>query len=150
MNSLQELLPSGTRFLRAIAVNPKNLFRPEQSIGPHIPGPTARVTEPLRFGQICFAAPEVLGQKLVLRNVYGAANVLFQALVFDNRNTNAANVPDLTVGTNDALCGIEGRSLRQDALNQVCHGLAIMGVDTVQVFLNTRRFAGRIESVHSK
>ena len=40
MNPLQELPPSGTCFLRAIAVNPKNLFRPEQSIGPHIPGPT--------------------------------------------------------------------------------------------------------------
>src|SRR5271156_396204 len=102
MNPLQELLPSGTCFLRAIAVNPKNLFRPEQSVGPHIPGPTAGVTEPLRFGQVGFTSPEVLGQELVLRNVYGASNVLFQVLVFDDRNTNAANVPDLAIGSHDA------------------------------------------------
>src|SRR3984957_3181441 len=98
MNPLQELLPSGTCFLRAIAVNPKNLFRPEQSVGPHIPGPTAGVTESLSFGKVCFTSPEFLGQELVLRNVYGAADVLSQALVFDNRNTDAANVADLTVG----------------------------------------------------
>src|SRR3984957_16193599 len=150
MNPLQELLPGGTCFLRAIAVNPKNLFRPEQSVGPYIPGPTARVTEPLRFGQICFAAPEVLGQELVLRNVYGAANVLFQVLVFDDRNTNAANVPDLTIGSHDALGRVERSIFCQDSLDYVCHGFAVLWVDTIQVFLNIWWFAGRIESVHPK
>src|SRR5580704_9454718 len=114
------------------------------------PAETAGMTEPLCFGKVRFTSPEVLGQELVLRNVYGAANVLFQALLFDNRSTDAANVPDLTVGTHDALCSIEGRSFRQDSLDQVRHGLAILWVDTIQVFLNTRRFACRIESVHSK
>src|SRR3984893_8666755 len=108
------------------------------------------MTEPLSFGQVRFAPAEFLGQELVPRNVYGAADVLFRVLVFDNRSTDAANVPDLTVGTNDTLCSIEGRSFRQDSLDQVCHGLAIVWVDTIQVFLKTRRFAGRIESVHSK
>ncbi len=136
--------------MRAIAVNPKNLFRPEQRVGPHIPGPTARVTEPLGFGEVRFASPEVLRQELVLRNVYGAADVLFQALVFDNRDTDAANVPDLTIGTYDALCGIERRSFRQNSLDQVRHRLAVLWVDAIQVFLNTRRFAGRIEAVHPK
>src|SRR6266481_621378 len=106
------------------------------------------MTEPLSFRQVRFAASEVLGQELVLRNVYCAADVLFQVLVFDKRNTDAAKVPDLTVGTNDALCSIEGRSFRQDSLDHVCHGLAILWVDTIQIFLNTRRFAGRIKSVH--
>src|ERR1700675_3604080 len=108
------------------------------------------MTEPLSFRHVSFAASELLGQELVLRNVYGAPNVLFRALVFDKRNTDAANVPDLTIGTHDALCSIEGRSFCQDPLDQVCHRLAIVWVDTIQVFLNTRRFAGRIESVHSK
>src|ERR1700722_4406871 len=150
VNSLQELLPSGSCFLRAIAVNPRNLFRPEQRVGPYIPSPTAGVTEPLCFGKVRFTSPEVLGQELVVRNVYGAANVPFRALVFDNRSTDAANVADLTVGANDALSSIEGRSFRQDTLNQVCHGLAIVWVDTIKVFLDIRRFAGRIESVHAK
>src|SRR5882724_1025612 len=112
------------------------------------PPEAARVTEPLSFRQVRFAPAEFLGQELVFRNVYGAANVLFQALVFDNRGTDATNVPDLTIGTHDALCCIEGRSFRQDSLDQVGHGLAILWVDTIQVFLNTGRFAGRIESVH--
>src|SRR3984893_19062118 len=112
MNSLQELRPSGSCFLRAIAVNPKNLFRPEQRVGPHIPGPTAGVAEPLSFRQVRFAPAEFLGQELVFRNVDGAANVPFYALVFDNRSTDTANVADLTVGTNDALGTIEGRGFR--------------------------------------
>jgi protein-S-isoprenylcysteine O-methyltransferase Ste14 len=40
---------------------------------------------------------QVLGQELVLCNVYGAANVLFQALVFDNRSTDAANGAAVTI-----------------------------------------------------
>src|SRR5258707_15396840 len=108
------------------------------------------MTEALSFGQVCFTSPEVLGQELVFRNVYGAANVLFQALVFDNRSTDAANVPDLTIGTHDALCGIEGRSVCQDSLDQVRHGLAILWVENIQVFLNSRRFASRIEPVYPK
>ncbi|MFZ1973284.1 MAG: hypothetical protein WAU89_10590 [Candidatus Acidiferrales bacterium] len=86
----------------------------------------------------------------MFRNVYGAANVFFQVLVFGYGSTDAANVPDLTIGTHDPFCGIEGRSFRQDSLHQLCHGLAILGVDTIQVFLNARRLAGRIESVHPK
>ena len=70
--------------------------------------------------------------------------------IFDNRSTNATDVPNVTVGTNDALCGIERHTLRPDSLNQICRGIAIQWVDTTQVFLNTRRFAGRIESVHPK
>src|SRR5277367_2032613 len=85
MNPLQKLRPGGTDFLRVIAINAKDLLRPEQSAGRQVPGPTPRVAEPLRFGQVCFTSPEVLGQELVLRNVYGAANVPFQALFFDNR-----------------------------------------------------------------
>jgi len=68
------------------------------------------MTEPLCFGQVCLTSPKFLGQELVLRNVYGAANVLFHALVFDNRSTDAANVPDLTVGTHDALVASKGEA----------------------------------------
>jgi HAE1 family hydrophobic/amphiphilic exporter-1 len=49
-----------------------------------------------------------LGRELMLRNVDSAANVLFQALVFDDRNPDAANVPDLAIGSHDSLGRIEG------------------------------------------
>src|SRR5260370_35526943 len=98
------------------------------------------MTEPLSFRQVRFAASEVLGQELVLRNVYCAADVLFQVLVFDKRNTDAAKVPDLSVGTNDAFCSIEGRSFRQGSLHQLCHGLAILWAHAITAFLSTTCF----------
>src|SRR5713226_4590542 len=112
------------------------------------PPETACVAESLGFCQIGLAPSEFLGHELVLRNVYGAANVLFQALVFDGRSADAANVPDLTIGSHNSLGGIEGRSFRRESIDEVRHGLAILWVDTIQVFLNSRRFAFRIETVH--
>src|SRR5260221_582429 len=149
MDSLKNMFHSGFGGL-VVSIDSKGFFRPEHLAAGKSAAEAARVTEFLRFRQVRFAPAKFLGQEFVLGNVYGAANVLFQALVFDNRSTDAANVPDLTIGTHDALCGIEGRSFRQDSLNQLCHGLAILWVDAIQTFLNTRRFARRIESVHSK
>src|SRR6266478_10049540 len=97
--------------------NAIGFIRPDNLSTVRSPPEAAGVTEPLSFRQVRFAPSEFLGQELVFRDVYGAANVLFQALVFDKRSTDAANVPDLTVGTNDALCNIEGRRFRQDSLD---------------------------------
>src|ERR1700757_624700 len=119
MNSLQELLPTGTPFLPGKAINVIDFFRPEQSAVTQVPCPAARVAQPLGFGQVRFAAAELPGEELVLRDVYGAANELCPALAFDNRNTDAANVADLTIGTHDALGSIEGRSVRQHSLDQI-------------------------------
>ena len=69
------------------------------------------MTEPLSFGQVRFATLQLLGQKLVLGNVYGTADELLQRLVFDDRSTDAADVPNLTIGSHDALGGIERRSV---------------------------------------
>src|SRR5689334_12794099 len=108
------------------------------------------MTEPLSFCQIGLAPSEFLSEKLVLRNVYGAADVLFQALVFDGRSADPPNVPNLTIGPHNAFGGIKGRSFRRESLDEVRHGLAILWMDIIQVFLNTRRFADRIETVHPK
>ena len=101
----------------------ESLLGPEVFVRGNIPAEAACVTESLRFRKIRFAPAEFLGEEFVRRNVYGAANVLFQALVFESRSTDAANVSDLTIGTHDALCGIEGRSFRSGFLDQVCHEL---------------------------
>ncbi len=53
-------------------------------------------------------------------------------------------------GAHDALGGIERRSVRQDLLDQVCHKLAILWVDTIQVFLHRRRCVGWLEAVNPK
>ena len=91
-----------------------------------------------------------MGQKLVLGNIYGGSDELLQRLVFDDRSTDAADVPNLTIGSHDALGGIKARRFRQNSLDQLCHEPAILWVHTIQVFLNSRRFAGRLEAVHPK
>src|SRR4029453_11073670 len=112
--------------------------------------PAAGSAQSLSIKQRCFTSPELLGQKLVLGNVYGASDVLLQRLVFDDRSTDAADVPNLTIGSYDALGGIKARGFRQNSRHQLCHELAILRVHPIQVFLNSRRFAGRLETVHPK
>src|SRR6266446_4484016 len=112
--------------------------------------PAAGAAQSLSVKQRCFTPPELLGQKLVLGNIYGASDVPLQRLVFDDRSTDAADVPNLTIGSHDALGGIKGRRSRENSLDQLCHELAILWVHTIQVFLNSRRIAGRLEAVHPK
>src|SRR5262252_8598097 len=111
--------------------------------------PAAGSAQSLSIEQRCFTPPELLGQNLVLGNIYGASDVL-QRFVFDNRSADAADVPNLTIGSHDALGGIKARGFCQNSLDQLCHGLAILWVHAIQVYLNSRRFAGRLETVHPK
>src|SRR5882724_2933688 len=75
------------------------------------PPEAARATEPLSFRQVRFAPAELLGQELVFRNVYGAANDSFQRPVLDNRNTNATYVPNFAAGAHNPLGDITSRGL---------------------------------------
>ncbi|KAF5408614.1 MAG: hypothetical protein Udaeo2_11730 [Candidatus Udaeobacter sp.] len=135
---------------RLITKNPKVFVRPNQLPGGYIPAKAAGVTERLRLLAIRLAATELLRRDFLLRNVYGGADVILQLLVFDNRSTDAANIPNLTVGSHDSLGSIEARSFHQDSLDQVCHEFAILWVDAIQVFLNSRRCASWLEAVNPK
>src|ERR1700752_4463907 len=97
--------------------------------------PAAGAGQSLSVEQRCFTPPELLGQKLVLGNIDGASHVLLQPLIFDDRNTDAADVPNLTIGSHDALGGIKARGLRQNSRDQLRHELAILWVYPIQVFL---------------
>src|ERR1700720_2362434 len=123
--------------------NPKGFLCPDNLARVRFPPEAACVAESLGFCQIGLPPPEFPGHELVLRNVQGAANILLQALLFEDRNPDAANVSDLAIGPHDALGGIEGRSFRRESLDEIRHGLAILWVDTIQIFLNSRRFAVR-------
>jgi hypothetical protein len=139
------------RFCAEIALeDPKRLVGPEYFTARDPPAKAAGMTEPLSFGQVRFAAVQSMCEKLVLGNIYRAADMPFSALAIDKQSTDAANVPKLTIGTNNALCGIKGRTFRQYSVDQVGHGLAILWVNAIQVLLDARRFAGRIESVYAK
>src|SRR6266576_396108 len=116
---------------RLITKDPKILVRPNQLPGGYIPAEAAGVTERLCLLAIRLAATEFLRGNFLLGNVYGGANVLFQALVFDKRSPDATNVPNLPIRSHDAFGSIEARSVQQDSLDQVCHELAILWVDTI-------------------
>src|ERR1700722_10994051 len=150
MNPLQELLPSGNCFLGVIAVNAKYLLRPEQTAGAQVPGPTPRVAQPLRFGQVGFAASQLLSHDFVFSDVDGAADILFDVLIGDKRNTDGTNVADLAIGSHDALGGVEGRIFRHQSVDQIRHGMAVLRMDETQIFLHAGRLARRIKTVHPK
>src|SRR6185503_20465302 len=112
--------------------------------------PAAGAAESLSVKERCLTAPELSSQKLVLGHIDGASDVLLQRMVFDDRSPDEADVPNLTIGSHDALGGIKARRFRKDSRDQLCRELAILRVHALQVFLNCRRFAGKLEAVHPK
>ena len=75
------------------------------------------MTESLGFDQVGFAASELLSQELVLRHVYSGANDSFQGPILDNRSTNATDVPNFAVGSDNTLGDITSRSFRKHSLD---------------------------------
>src|SRR5258708_1921655 len=72
---------------RCVTKDPKLLIRPNQFSGGQIPAETAGMTELLRLLEIGLPPSQFLSQDLVLGDVQGTADVLFQLLVLDNRST---------------------------------------------------------------
>src|ERR1700675_4826987 len=60
MNPFQELQPSGPHFVGRIVINAINLFRPEENVSTHIPGPTACMGQFLCFRQVTLTPPKGL------------------------------------------------------------------------------------------
>src|ERR1700723_892628 len=128
----------------------EGLVRPENLSARNLPSEASGVAESLGFGQVGFAPSELLGQEFVLSNIDGAPDALLEALAVNKRDTDASNVTDLAIGSHNALGGVEGHRLRHEPVDQVGHRFEVPWVDETQIFLNTRRLARRIETVHSK
>src|SRR5260370_31960611 len=94
-----------------VSIDSEGFFRPEHLACGEPAAEAARVTEPLSSRQVRFAPEEFLGQELVRRNVYSAANDSFQRPVLDNRNTNATYVPNFAAGAHNPLGDITSRGL---------------------------------------
>ena len=108
MNPLQKLLPSGTGFLRVIAIDAKNLLRPEQSASMHVPGPTACVTESLGLGKISFASPDGFFRALTFRNIdHGTDKFPNVARLVQDWMTDVVDVLDRSVRENDTVVRFE-------------------------------------------
>jgi hypothetical protein len=74
----------------------------------------SRTLDRLREG---FAVSELLSQKLVLRHIHGGADDSFQRPIFDNRSTNAPDIPNFAVGSDNTLRDITSRSFRERSLD---------------------------------
>src|SRR5689334_23056813 len=55
--------------------------------------PTAGVSQPLRFREVCLFSPQFLGQQLLLCDINCGTVKSLENSIFDGRNTRAANVP---------------------------------------------------------
>ncbi len=86
----------------------------------------------------------------MLRYVDGAAYDSFQSPVFYNRGTDATDMPEFAVGSHDTLSDIASQTFRMHSLDQRCHEVAIVRMDTGQVFLKGRSLLFRIKAVYMK
>src|SRR5258705_346798 len=80
------------------------LLRPVTDVGFGTPGPTARVAEFLRLGQISLALTQLLLRALAVGDVdYGTCEFDEIAARAENRMTNAVNVPDGATRMHNAI-----------------------------------------------
>src|ERR1700747_3581338 len=62
----------------------------------------------------------------------------FEHPIFNNRNPHAANVPHLTVGSNDPLGYVTATSLFMHRSDGFRHGSSVIGVDGGKILLKRR------------
>src|SRR5258708_15641209 len=68
-DQLQNDLPAGLCFLGVTLINAKDLLRPEDSAGTHIPSPTSTPGHPLRFRQVTLTHAQFCLRTLALGDV---------------------------------------------------------------------------------
>src|ERR1700693_2684633 len=103
--------------------------------GDEIGRPTARVSQPLRFREVCLFPPQLPCQHLLLGDVHGGAEKSFEHFLFDDGAGHAANVAHLPVGPNNSLGYVAATVLLKHRLNRFSHGGSVQGMDRSQILL---------------
>jgi hypothetical protein len=106
--------------------------------GGEIRCPTADVGHALRLVQVCLLTPELLHQQLMLCDVHCGNLKPLENSVFDNRNTDTANVPHLSAWSNNPLRYIAASSLLTHRCDGFSHEGAVQWVDRGQILLKGR------------
>src|SRR5579863_1191574 len=100
--------------------------------------PTTRVSQPLRFREVCLFPPQFLRQQLLLCNVHrGAAVPLKHSIVYD-WNADAPDVSNRAIGTNYPVRNIAAAVLLMQLLHCCCQRGLVLVMNRTQELLKTR------------
>src|SRR5260370_10714684 len=95
------------RLRRSVVLEDSKCFlRPEDLAGRNLPAEAPRTAEPLSFGQVRLAAPELLRQMLLLSHIHCGANETLEDPRIETRHTNPPYMSKLAVWSHDALLDI--------------------------------------------
>src|ERR1700722_14225482 len=149
MNPLKEVFALGQAIGWIETQNTIAFLRPVTRPGScSAPGPTAGLAHLLGLGQICFPAPELLGEKLVFSNIHPGPKEALKNLTLRDRNTYTPYVTTLSVGPHNSFCKIESKMVIQHLGDALFHEGAIFRVHKSQVFFNCGRRVTRIKAVN--
>src|SRR6266700_4131036 len=102
----------------------------------------------LRLGQVRLPLPQLLRQLFLLGNVHCSADEALENCFVENRNANAADMPQRAVWPNDALLDIATRLLCQHSFNGLRHEPAVLRVNSGEVFSECGCALRRIKTIH--
>src|SRR5579859_4611560 len=150
MNSLDEFFLPGQTIPRIKAQNAVAFLRPICDIQVWTPCPASRVAEFLRLRQVRFAALQLLSRLLLLGHIHGGSKKPFENPVVEDWNTNASNIANPAVRSNDPLLYVATGTLLTHPLYGLCHEVAVLRVNGGKVLLERRGSLLRVEAVDLK
>src|ERR1700686_4096085 len=92
----------------------------------------------LCIAEVCLLSSQFLRQQLLLCDVHCSAVVSVKTPIFNHRNTNTTDVPDLSIGPNYSARDIALAVLLMHRLYGLCEGGSVLGMDRSQKLLKVR------------
>src|SRR5580704_2244396 len=108
------------------------------------------MAEPLCLGKICLSTLQLLGQLLLLSQIYPCSNEAYESLPVSPRNAHAAHATNLSIWPHNPFCEVESAMLDEHLLNCLFHEPSIFCVYEIQIFFYRWRLATRIKAVDLK
>src|ERR1700730_14690728 len=150
MKPLKKIFESGQTILWIETQNTVAFLRPVPDILVWTPCPAACLAESLRFRQVRFAALQLLSQLLLVGHIHGGSKKAFENPVREDWNTNASNIANRAVRSNDPLLYVATGTLFTHPLYGLCHEVAVLRVNGGPVLLERRGSLLRIEAIDLK
>src|ERR1700730_10637995 len=150
MKPLKKIFESGQTILWIETQNTVAFLRPVPDILVWTPCPAACLAESLRFRQVRFAALQLLSQLLLVGHIHGGSKKPFENPVVEDWNTNAANIANRAVRSNEPLLYVGTGTLLTHPLYGLCHEVAVLRVNGGQVLLQRRGSLLSFEAIDLK
>src|SRR5689334_10344965 len=150
MKPLKEVFESGQTILWIETQYTVAFFRPIPDIVVWTPCPTACLAESLCLRQVRLAALQLLSQLLLLRHIHGGSKKPFENPVVKDWNTNASNIANRAVWSNDPFLYVATGTLLTHPLYRLCHEVAVLRVNGGQVLLERGGSLLQVEAIDLK